>query len=77
VFATGAMTWTRATGVAACRLACTYIQRHTATSTVVDPFSGRCTELAVANAVGLAAIGVDCSPKRCRAAEALTIDPGT
>src|SRR5688572_21259086 len=53
VFDTGAMPWTRATGVAACRLACTYILRHTTTRTVVDPFCGRGTVLAAANATGL------------------------
>lgn len=73
VFATGAMTWARATGVAACRLACTYIQRHTPTRTVVDPFCGRGTVLAAANDLGLAAIGVDLSLKRCRLAERLTL----
>lgn len=73
VFATGAMTWARATGLEACRLACTYILRHTTTRTVVDPFCGRGTILAVANAMGLAAIGVDHSPKRCRLAERLTL----
>ena len=75
VFAAGTMTWTRAMGVDACRLACTYIQRHTTTRTVVDPFCGRGTVLAAANAAGLAAIGVDLSAKRCRAAERLTLDP--
>lgn len=73
VFATGAMTWSRATGVDACRLACTYILRHTATRTVVDPFCGRGTVLAVANTLGLAAVGIDHSPKRCRAAATLTL----
>lgn len=75
VFATGTMTWTRATGVAACRVACTYIQRFTTTRTVVDPFCGRGTVLAVANALGLAAVGVDLSAKRCRIARNLTVDP--
>jgi hypothetical protein len=73
VFDTGAMPWTRATGVAACRLACTYILRHTTTRTVVDPFCGRGTVLAAANAMGLAAVGVDLSPKRCRAAARMTL----
>lgn len=74
VFDTGTMTWTRATGVAACKVACTYIQRHTATRTVVDPFCGRGTVLAVANALGLAAVGVDLSAKRCRLAGRLTVE---
>lgn len=73
VFATGAMTWTRATGLAACELACTYILRHTPTRTVVDPFCGQGTILAVANHHGLAAIGVDLSTKRCRAARRMTL----
>jgi hypothetical protein len=45
----------------------------------VDPFCGKGTLLAVANAMGFDAIGVDRSPKRCRAARALVLceDRGT
>ncbi len=73
VFATGAMTWTRAIGLDACALACGFIRRRTPTRTVVDPFCGRGTALAVANAMGLHAVGVELSAKRCRIAATLRV----
>lgn len=73
VFDTGAMTWTRAMGLRACEVACGFIARRTPTRTVVDPFCGRGTALAVANAMGLAAVGVELSPKRCRVAAKLQV----
>jgi hypothetical protein len=67
----GEMPWSRAMGVEACRLACEYLLAETDTQTVVDPFCGKGTLLAVANAMGLDAIGVEMSKKRCRAARNL------
>ncbi|MDQ3035293.1 MAG: DUF309 domain-containing protein [Myxococcota bacterium] len=69
----GHMPWSRAMGVTACRVACRYLLDNTDTRVVVDPFCGRGTVLAVANALGLAALGVDISARRCRAARSLTI----
>lgn len=63
----GAMSWSKATGASACALACHYLQRATGTRVVVDPFCGRGTVLAVANALGLDALGVDVSQRCCRA----------
>lgn len=71
----GLMTWSRAMGVAACRAACTYLRDEVGARIVVDPFCGRGTVLAVANTMGLDAIGVELSTKRCRAARALVIPP--
>jgi hypothetical protein len=72
----GAMTWSRAMGAEACRIACAYVRDETPTRVVVDPFCGRGTVLAMANAMGLDSLGVDVSAKRCRAARALTlVDP--
>lgn len=70
----GAMTWSRAMGLAACRVACRFLCEETATTVVVDPFCGRGSVLAVANDMGLDAIGVELSPKRCRAARSLVVD---
>jgi hypothetical protein len=67
----GAMSWSRGMGVAACQLACSYLQRETTTRVVVDPFCGRGSVLAVASAMGFEVIGVDLSRKRCRAARTL------
>lgn len=69
----GEMTWTKAMGVAACVAACRFVLANTTTRTIVDPFCGRGTALAVANALGLDAIGVELSRKRARQARNLTI----
>ncbi|MFO0755177.1 MAG: hypothetical protein U0359_01695 [Byssovorax sp.] len=73
----GLMVWPKAMGVEACRLACQFLLQETATRLVVDPFCGRGTVLAVANALGLDALGVDLSAKRCRNARSLTLPPET
>ncbi len=72
----GDKTWSKAMGTLACASACRYLLEETRTRCVVDPFCGRGTVLAVANTLGLDAIGVDLSAKRCRAASKLTVDPG-
>ena len=69
----GAMPWPRAMGTAACEAVCTFLLAHTACRTVVDPFCGHGTMLAVANARGLDAVGVELSPKRAALARALTL----
>lgn len=66
--------WSRAMGVAACRVACRFLREETTTRLVVDPYCGRGTVLAVANAMGFDTLGIDISAKRCRAARALTIE---
>ena len=70
----GATSWTRGMGVDACRAACKLVLDHTATRTVVDPFCGHGTVLAVANALGLDAVGVELSAKRARRARTMTLE---
>jgi hypothetical protein len=65
---------TKAMGVQACLDACQFVRDQTATRTVIDPFCGFGTVLAVANALGLDAIGVDLSTRMCRRARTLEID---
>jgi len=72
---TGAMSWSRAMGVAACEVAARFLIAETACRTVVDPFCGRGTMLAVANAHGLAAIGIERVARRVRKARALQHPP--
>ena len=69
----GQMTWARAMGLEACEATCRFLEAHTACRTVVDPFCGIGTMLAVANAHGLHAIGVELSMKRATRARTLAI----
>ena len=70
----GEMIWSRAMGLSACEVACRYLRDATSTSTVVDPFCGKGSALAVANKLGFDAIGVDLSRSRCRSARNLVLD---
>lgn len=60
----GAMPWPRAMGTAACEAVVRFLLAETACRTVVDPFCGLGTLLAVANAAGLDAVGVELSRRR-------------
>ena len=77
----GSMTWARATPLTAADATCRFLRRHTQCKVVVDPFCGLGTNLAVANAYGFDAIGVELSTKRARKAGRLeyrdgVFDPG-
>jgi len=67
----GEMPWARAMGVEACEVTAKFLAAHTACRTVIDPFCGMGTMLAVANRFGLDAIGVEISPKRAARARIL------
>ena len=69
----GAMTWKSAMGLLACDFACTYIRRNTRHRCIVDPFCGQGSVLAVANAQGMDAVGVDTNKRRCRFARQLDV----
>lgn len=69
----GEVTWTRGMGVQACLLACRFVLENTRTRTVVDPFCGHGTVLAVANSLGMDALGVELGPKRARKARNLSL----
>ena len=69
----GAMPWPRAMGTAACEAVCTFLLAHTEARVVVDPFCGQGTMLAVANARGLDAVGVELSGKRAERARNLSL----
>jgi hypothetical protein len=70
----GFMPWSRAMGVEACRVALRFLREETETRVVVDPFCGQGTVLAVANAMGFEAVGIDIGAKRCKAARALRVE---
>jgi hypothetical protein len=75
----GEMTWARAMGVEACVAACRFLAQHAGARTIVDPFCGLGTALAVANALGLHGVGVELSKKRAEKARHLKVhlEPGT
>jgi tRNA/tmRNA/rRNA uracil-C5-methylase (TrmA/RlmC/RlmD family) len=55
----------------ACAAVVRFLVQHTRCRTVVDPFCGMGTALAVANEFGLNAVGVERSAKRARKAREL------
>ncbi len=69
----GDMPWARAMGVAACVEAVRFLKKHTSTHTVVDPFCGLGTVLAVAEKFELNAVGVELSAKRAKRAQTLEV----
>jgi hypothetical protein len=69
----GAMPWARAMGVEACEAVADFLLRSTPCRTVVDPFCGVGTMLAVANRRGLDAVGVELSAKRAEKARRLEL----
>ena len=73
VIPNGYMTWNRAMGVNACRVAIRYLKENTTARTIVDPYCGHGTALAVAEEMGLDAIGVELSGKRARQARTLDL----
>jgi hypothetical protein len=73
----GALPWSKAMGTAACEAAVAFLRRATSCRVVVDPFCGLGTVLAVANAHGLDAIGVECVRRRAARARRLRYDVGT
>ena len=66
----------KAMGVLACVDACRFVMTETTTRTIVDPFCGWGTVLAVANALGLDAIGVDLSARMCKRSRSLSVTVG-
>jgi hypothetical protein len=68
----GSTTWARGMGTAACTAAVRFVLKHTTTRTVVDPFCGHGTVLAVANHLGLNAVGVEIGVRRAKQAEQLS-----
>ncbi len=64
-------------GTAACEAAVAFLRAATPCRVVVDPFCGHGTVLAVANAHGLDAIGVECVRRRPRGRDRLRYDVGT
>ena len=71
----GRQPWVRAMGVRAAAHAVRFAKEQVGAKTVFDPFCGVGTVLAVANALGLDALGVELSRKRCELSRQLRIGP--
>lgn len=71
----GAQKWVRAMGVRAAAHAVRFAREQVGATCVFDPFCGVGTVLAVANALGLDALGVEMSRKRAEQARALRVRP--
>lgn len=69
----GRLTWVRAMGIRAAAHAVRFARDQAGARVVLDPFCGVGTVPAVANALGLAAIGVEKSRKRAERAQTLTV----
>lgn len=69
----GRLPWVRAMGIRAAAHAIRFARDHAGATTIVDPFCGVGTVLAVANQLGLSSIGVDRSVKRCAEARLLKV----
>ena len=72
----GRLPWVRAMGVRAAAQAVRFAKEQVCAKVIFDPFCGVGTVLAVANAFGLDALGVELSRKRCEQSRQLTIPAG-
>jgi hypothetical protein len=69
----GTMTWPRAIPLHACTSAVQFARDHAGATSILDPFCGVGTVLAVANACGLDAVGVELTHKRVLQARTLVV----
>lgn len=69
----GEKAWVRGMGIEACRIACRFIMNETSTRKLVNPFCGYGSALAVANEMGMSAVGVERSEKRATIARAIRV----
>jgi hypothetical protein len=69
----GRQPWVRAMGIRAAAQAVRFAREQAGATLIFDPFCGVGTVLAVANALGLDALGVEKSRKRCEQACLLTV----
>ena len=72
----GRQLWVRAMGIRAAAQAVRFARDHAGAKTIFDPFCGVGTVLAVANALGVDAVGVEKSRKRCEQSRLATVRVG-
>jgi hypothetical protein len=71
----GRLTWVRAMGLRVAGNAVRFARDHARATTIFDPFCGIGTVLAVANALGVDALGIERSTKRSAQARTLVVGP--
>eukprot|EP00873_Tetraselmis_striata_P015128 jgi/Tetstr1/435392/TSEL_002649.t1 len=69
----GEVSWSKASGVQATYALVRWLKEALGATEICDPFCGEGTALAAANLLGLAAVGVESSPKRCKRARLLVL----
>lgn len=72
----GEKTWEKGMGLKACWIIGNFIKDQTRSTTIVNPFCGQGSMLAVANTLNLLAIGIERSPKRAEIARELRVETG-
>ena len=70
----GEKTWERGMGLNVCWAIGNFVKGQTTSTMIVNPFCGQGGMLAVANALGLSAIGIERSPKRAETARRISVD---
>eukprot|EP01040_Poterioochromonas_malhamensis_P012839 gene12839-14067_t len=73
IFYRGEMLWTKGLGLDCCYAGVMFLKEVGQADCILDPFCGYGTILAMANAVGVNAKGVEISPSRCKKSQKLTI----
>ncbi|MGZ3655577.1 MAG: SAM-dependent methyltransferase [Bdellovibrionota bacterium] len=71
--AAGKSSWPRGMGLDVCKMVCDFVLKRTSTRTLVAPFCGEGALLAVANKMGLDAVGVELSRKRAERAREISL----
>jgi len=73
IFPRGEMLWPKGIGINTCLMGVAFLKCVAGADTVVDPFCGYGTVLAMSNSLGLSAVGVEISNARCKKARSLDI----
>mmetsp|Transcript_32143 Transcript_32143/g.46341 ORF Transcript_32143/g.46341 Transcript_32143/m.46341 type:complete len:189 (+) Transcript_32143:316-882(+) len=66
IFYRGEMLWNKGIGLDCCYVGVQFLRDVAKASCVLDPFCGKGTVPAMANELGMSAVGVEISAKRCR-----------
>lgn len=75
IFYRGEMLWPKGIGLDCCYVGIMFLKQIAEAKCVIDPFAGQGTVLSMANAVGMDAVGIELSPKRCKKAANLIMTP--